>query len=98
MDVSLTLLLVVDLVAGLSRHRIHADALLRSRTNGGSGPSEQRKEAGRLPLYMMQLYRTTLSEDRPKAPAARESPTRAGDNTGLQDSDFVTSLVAKSEY
>ncbi|XP_029025860.1 nodal homolog 2-A-like [Betta splendens] len=95
---SFSLLLLVDLVAGLSRHpvhRIHADAL-RRRTTGGSAPVEQRREAGRLPLYMMQLYRTTLSEERPRSPDAGQSRSRAGDNAGLQDSDFVTSVVAKS--
>lgn len=99
-DLSFTLLLLVDLVLGLARqplHGIHPDALLRG-VNGGSRRIDQRQQAIRLPLYMMQLYRTMLSEDQVRTPAARESQPRTEDNPGLQDSDFVMSLVAKSEY
>ncbi|TKS84304.1 Nodal -like protein 2-A [Collichthys lucidus] len=44
---------------------------------------------------MMQLYRTMLTEDRARTPAA-VSHTREEDNPVLHDSDSVISLVAKS--
>ncbi|KAG7499433.1 nodal-like 2-A-like [Solea senegalensis] len=54
----------------------------------------QRQQSTKLPLYMMQLYRTMLTEDR--RAAVPMSPIRAEDNPGLHDSDSVISLVAKS--
>ncbi|XP_040013895.1 nodal-related 1 [Xiphias gladius] len=73
---------------------MHPDALLRGM---GSGRTvQQRQQTSRLPLYMMQLYRTMLTEDRAKTAAASVSQTRTEDNPGLHDSDSVTSLVAKS--
>ncbi|XP_059214432.1 nodal-related 1 [Centropristis striata] len=82
-------LLLVDLVLGLAAHSfagMHPDALLRG-MSAGSRRIVQRQQSSRLPLYMMQLYRTMLTEDRTPVPE---------DNPGLHDSDSVISLVAKS--
>ncbi|KAF0031082.1 hypothetical protein F2P81_015637 [Scophthalmus maximus] len=57
----------------------------------------QQSTTGRLPLYMMQLYRNMLTEDR-RAGAVADIVSLAGpqeDNPGLHDSDSVVSLVAK---
>ncbi|KAM6975159.1 nodal-related 1 [Tautogolabrus adspersus] len=71
------------------------DALLHG-ISGGSRRTEQRQHASRLPLYMMQLYRTMLTEDRARTTAASMEHTKAEDSAGLHDSDSVISLVAKS--
>ncbi|GLD55166.1 nodal homolog 2-A-like protein [Lates japonicus] len=92
-DFSFALLLLVDLVLGQPFPRMHPDALLRGMT---SRRTVQRQQTGRLPLYMMQLYRTMLTEDRTRIPAASVSQTRMEDNPALHDSDSVISLVAKS--
>lgn len=87
-DFSFALWLLLDLAAALSLPPlpgIHPDARLRG-MNGGQS---------RLPLYMMQLYRTMLTEDRARTPAARVSQPRTEDEPGLHDS--VISLVAKSK-
>ncbi|XP_023259022.1 nodal homolog 2-A-like [Seriola lalandi dorsalis] len=89
---ALLLLLLVDLALGLSP-RMHPDALLRGM---GSRRTVQRQLTSKLPLYMMQLYRTMLTEDRAGTPAATVSQTRTEDNAGLHDSDSVISHVAKS--
>ncbi|XP_044029834.1 nodal homolog 2-A-like [Siniperca chuatsi] len=94
----LLLLLLVDLLLGLAAQPfpgMHPDALLRG-MNGGSRRTVHRQQASRLPLYMMQLYRTMLTEDRARTPAASVSHSGTEDNPGLHDSDSVVSLVAKS--
>lgn len=99
-DFSFALLLLVDLVLGLAAQPfpgMHPDTLLRG-MSGGSRRTVHRQQASRLPLYMMQLYRTMLTEDRARTPVASVSHTRTEDNPGLHDSDSVISLVAKSEY
>ncbi|KAM7369178.1 hypothetical protein PAMP_013471 [Pampus punctatissimus] len=86
----------MDLVLALAMQPfpgMHPDAVLRG-MNGGSRRTVQRQKASRLPLYMMQLYRTMLTEDRARTPAATVSQTE--DNPGLRDSDSVISLVAKN--
>ncbi|KAM3599810.1 uncharacterized protein V6R79_011924 [Siganus canaliculatus] len=97
-DSSFALLLVLDLVLGLvakSFPGVHPHTLLRG-MKGGSGHSVQRQQSNRLPLYMMQLYRTMLTEDRARTPAATVSHVRMEDNPALHDSDSVISHVAKS--
>ncbi len=96
-DFSFALLLLVDLVLGQPFPGMRPDALLRG-MSGGSRRTVHRQQASRLPLYMMQLYRTMLTEDRARTPAASVSHTSTEDNPGLHDSDSVISLVAKSEY
>lgn len=94
------LLLLVDLVLGLAAQTfpgMHPDALLRG-MSAGSRRTVQRQQDSRLPLYMMQLYRTMLTEDKDRTPAASLSHIRVEDNPGLHASDSVVSLVAKSEY
>ncbi|XP_057675772.1 nodal homolog 2-A-like [Corythoichthys intestinalis] len=68
---------------------MHPDKRLRGSINP-SGITVQRRIIGGLPLFMMQLYRTMQTENQ----AGDKSWTE--DNTGLHDSDYVTSLVAKS--
>ncbi|XP_073334484.1 nodal-related 1 [Pagrus major] len=63
---------------------------------GGSTRSVHRHQGSRLPLYMMQLYRTMLTEERAGTPASVSTHTRTEDNPALHDSDSVISLVAKS--
>ncbi|XP_049909019.1 nodal-related 1 [Epinephelus moara] len=95
---ALLLLLLVDLVLGLAAQTfpgMHPDALLRG-MSAGSRRTVQRQQGSRLPLYMMQLYRTMLTEDRDRTPAASLSHIRVEDNPGLHASDSVVSLVAKS--
>ncbi|XP_020511544.3 nodal-related 1 [Labrus bergylta] len=70
---------------------MHPVALLH-----GSRRTEHRQHASRLPLYMMQLYRTMLTEDRAKTTTASVEHTKTEDSAGLHDSDSVISLVAKS--
>uniref|UniRef100_UPI0037E97238 nodal-related 1 n=1 Tax=Semicossyphus pulcher TaxID=241346 RepID=UPI0037E97238 len=74
---------------------MHPDALLRG-MRGGSSRTVQRQHTSKLPLYMMQLYRTMLTEDRARPPAASVSHAKTEDSHGLHDSDSVISLVAKS--
>lgn len=60
-----------------------------------------RMQGTRLPLYMMQLYRTMLTEDRARSPAHSlrlNGVMMEQDNPALHHSDSVISLVAKSEY
>ncbi|XP_028458021.1 nodal homolog 2-A-like [Perca flavescens] len=97
-DFSFALLLLVDLVLGLGAQPfpgLRPDALLRGMS---AGPRRivQRQQASRLPFYMMQLYRTMLTDDRDRTPAASVSHMMTEDNPGLHDSDSVISLVAKS--
>ncbi|CAG04918.1 unnamed protein product [Tetraodon nigroviridis] len=94
-EFSLALLLLVDLVLG-AQPWMHPNALLRGRDEG-SGRTEQRQQVSRLPLYMMQLYRTMLTEDRERTAAASVSRSGPEDNPALHHSDSVISLVAKSE-
>ncbi|KAK5851841.1 hypothetical protein PBY51_023362 [Eleginops maclovinus] len=97
MDFSFALLLLVDLVVCLGAQPftgMHPDALLRGRSSG-SKHIMQRKQTNRLPFYMMQLYRTVLTEERAKTLANSLSHTMTED-PALQDSDSVISLVAKS--
>ncbi|XP_075936069.1 nodal homolog 2-A-like [Anarhichas minor] len=98
-DFSFALLLLVDLVLGLSAQPfpvMHPDALLRGMSAGSRRTVRRQQQSSRLPLYMMQLYRTMLNEDWDKTPAASVSHIRAEDNPVLQASDSVVSLVAKS--
>ncbi|XP_072309620.1 nodal homolog [Eucyclogobius newberryi] len=69
---------------------LHPNAVLRERSAGS------RQQSSRLPLYMMQLYRTMLTEDRVTSPETGLGRSRIEDNPGLHDADSVTSLVAKS--
>ncbi|XP_029300948.1 LOW QUALITY PROTEIN: nodal homolog [Cottoperca gobio] len=94
-DFYFALLLLVDLVVCVAAQPfpgMHHDALL---TSAGSRLIVQRQQTSRLPLYMMQLYRTMLTEDRVRAPAASVSHTMTEDPS-RQESDSVISLVAKS--
>ncbi|XP_008280590.1 nodal homolog 2-A-like [Stegastes partitus] len=101
--VDLVLLLVlVDLFLRLDAQpplQMRPDALLRS-TDGRSGGSRNpvlRHKGSRLPLYMMQLYRTMLAESRARTSAVDASQTETQEDIpGLQDADSVTSLVANS--
>ncbi|XP_077398890.1 nodal homolog [Vanacampus margaritifer] len=65
---------------------MHPEALLRA-SIGRSRLTLQRRKAGGLPVFMMQLYRTMLRDG---------DKSWAEDKSGLHDSDSVTSLVAKS--
>lgn len=94
-DFSFALLLLVDLAQPFSGMR--PNAVLRGMMDS-RGPVQQRQQVSRLPLYMMQLYRTMLTEDREKTPAATVGHAGVEDNPALHDSDSVVSLVAKSEY
>ncbi|CAJ1071212.1 nodal homolog 2-A-like [Xyrichtys novacula] len=97
-DFSFVLFLIVDLGLGLaaqSLSRIHPDAQLHG-ISSGSRHTEHRPHSQRLPLYMMQLYRTMLTEDRARSTASSMRHAKAEDSTGLHDSDSVVSLVAKS--
>lgn len=99
-DFSFALLLLVDLVLGLAAQPfpgLRPDALLRG-MSGGPRRIVQRQQTSRLNLYMMQLYRTMLTEDRAKTPMASVGRIWTEDNPALHDSDSVISLVAKSEY
>lgn len=95
-DFSFALLLLLDLAPALAGTR--HDALLGGAGGGGSGRTAQRQQFSRLPVYMMQLYRTMLTEDRARTPAPSVSHAGTEDNPGLHASDSVISLVAKSEY
>ncbi|MEQ2256808.1 hypothetical protein ILYODFUR_027920 [Ilyodon furcidens] len=93
--------LLVDLVLGLSAQPFHGmlpDALFREMPGRSGGPRRavQRQQGSRLPLYMIQLYRTMRTEDRTRYPTA-SSRTGREDIPGLHDSDSVISLVAKSQ-
>ncbi|KAM9793662.1 nodal homolog 2-A-like [Syngnathus typhle] len=68
---------------------MHPDALLRAMSSR-SELTSQRRKAGGLPVFMMQLYRTMLTENH------AGDMTWTEDNPGLHHSDYVTSLVAKS--
>lgn len=93
-DFSFALLLLVDLALGLSGQSFPGLRVM----NGGSRRTHQRQQASRLPLYMMQLYRTMLIEDQASTPTTTAGQTWMEDNPGLHNSDSVISLVAKSEY
>lgn len=94
MEFSFALFLLVDLAVGAQPFAgMHPNALLRG-NDGGSRGTVQRQQVSRLPLYMMQLYRTMLTEDRERTAAAS---VRTEDNPVLHASDSVISLVAKSE-
>ncbi|XP_053267756.1 nodal homolog 2-A-like [Pleuronectes platessa] len=80
-------LLLVDLVVA------QPDARFRA---AGSRRTVLRRQSTRLPLYMMQLYRTMLTDDRHAGIPAAGIVSRAEDNLVLHDSDAVVSLVAKS--
>ncbi|TNM91839.1 hypothetical protein fugu_018850 [Takifugu bimaculatus] len=96
MEFSLALFLLVDLVLGAQPHAgMHPNTLLRG-TDEGSRGAAQRQQVSRLPLYMMQLYRTMLTEDRERTAASSVSRGRPEDNPALHHSDSVISLVAKS--
>ncbi|XP_041826352.1 nodal homolog 2-A-like [Melanotaenia boesemani] len=89
--VEFTFFLLVDLAVCLApqpSQRMYHDSLIRG-MSGRSDGSKRAAQPSRLPLYMMQLYQTMLTDDRARAPAAREDPR-------LHDSDSVISLVAKS--
>ncbi len=90
-DFSFALFLLLDLVLGLAAQPFPG-------MSSGSTRAVKRQQGSRLPLYMMQLYRTMLTEDRARVQASSASHIRAEDNPALHDSDSVISLVAKSEY
>jgi len=95
--------LLVDLVLVLAtqpQQGMHPDSLLRGMIGRPDSfrRAVQRTQSGRLPLYMMQLYRTMLNDDRGRTTAAKVKQATKEDNLGLYDSDSVISLVAKSEY
>ncbi|KAJ0057449.1 hypothetical protein NL108_006132 [Boleophthalmus pectinirostris] len=69
---------------------LHPNAVLREKSAGS------RHQSTRLPLYMMQLYHTMLTEDRVRNLEISLGRSRLEDNPGLHDSDSVTSLVAKT--
>lgn len=100
MEFSFALVLLVDLVLGAQPSAgTHPDTLLRGTDEGSRGAvqQQQQQQVSRLPLYMMQLYRTMLSEDRERTAASSVSRSRPEDNPALHHSDSVISLVAKSE-
>ncbi|KAM4719227.1 nodal homolog 2-A-like [Anableps anableps] len=90
-----TFLLLVDLDLSLSAQLQGTlpDVLFRGMT--GSRRTVQRHQGNRLPLYMMQLYRTMQTEDKIRSPADSGS-IGTEDIPDLHDSDTVISLVAKS--
>lgn len=95
MELSLALFLLMDLVLGAQPGAgRRPDTLLRGPDEGSRGAVQQ---VSRLPLYMMQLYRTMLTEDRGRTAASSLSRSRPEDNPALHRSDSVISLVAKSE-
>lgn len=95
---ALFLPLLLDSVLAAQLHPgMRPNALLRGTEHDSRG-SVQRQHQPRLPLYMMQLYRTMLTEDRHRTAAASVSHTGEDSNPALHDSDSVISLVAKSEY
>lgn len=97
MEFSFALFLLMDLVLGAQPYSgMHPNTLLRG-TDEGSRGAVQRQQVSRLPLYMMQLYRTMLTEDRERTAAPSVSRSRPEDNPALHHSDSVISLVAKSE-
>ncbi|CAL9683669.1 unnamed protein product [Knipowitschia caucasica] len=91
MDLSfalLKLLVTLVVVSGAPRFSgLHPNMVLRDRS------ARSRHQSTRLPLYMMQLYRTMLTEDQANSPDIADPEE---DNPGLHDSDSVTSLIAKS--
>lgn len=91
MEFSFTLFLLVVLV-DLASAGMHPGG-----PDGGSRGAVQGQQVSRLPLYMMQLYRTMLTEDRERTAASSVSRSRPEDNPALHHSDSVISLVAKSE-
>lgn len=96
LTVEFALFLLVDLVLSLCAQPFHGmrpDALFRGMTGRSVG---SRRAGNRLPVYMMQLYRTMKTEDRTRSSADISSIKRE-DIPVLHESDFVISLVAKSE-
>ncbi|XP_043952274.1 nodal homolog 2-A-like [Gambusia affinis] len=95
LTVEFALFLLVDLVLSLCAQPFHGmrpDALFRGMTGRSVG---SRRAGNRLPVYMMQLYRTMKTEDRTRSSADISSIKRE-DIPVLHESDFVISLVAKS--
>lgn len=98
MEFPVALFLLVDLVVGAQRLAgLHPSALLRGKGEGSGGPVPL-QQGGKLPLYMMQLYRTMVTEDRERTPATSVNHSGSEDNPALHHSDSVVSLVAKSEF
>lgn len=98
-DFSCALLLLVDVVVCLAVQpppELHPDTPLRGMTSGSRRTVQRHRTKG-LPLYMLQLYRTMLNENRGRTPAASVGRTGPEDNRGLQESDSVISFVAKSK-
>ncbi|XP_038154916.1 nodal homolog 2-A-like [Cyprinodon tularosa] len=92
--------LLVDLVWSISAQPFGGtppDALLRGvkAPSGGFRRSMQRQQGNKLPLYMMQLYRTMRSGDRAGFSAASSRIGR-DELPVLKDADSVISLIAKS--
>lgn len=100
-DFSFALLLLVDLALALAAQPfpgMHPDALLRGMSSSPRRTVHRHRATG-LPLYMMQLYRTMLTDERAMTPPANVSHhAEMDDNPALHESDSVISLVAKSEY
>ncbi|XP_045922188.1 nodal-related 1 [Micropterus dolomieu] len=98
-DFSFALLLLVDLALALAAQPfpgMHPDALLRGMSSSPRRTVHRHRATG-LPLYMMQLYRTMLTDERAMTPPANVSHhAEMDDNPALHESDSVISLVAKS--
>lgn len=94
-DSSFALLLLVDLVLGFAAQAfpgLHPDALLRGMSDG-SRRAVQRQQTSRPNLYMMQLYRTMLTEDRARTPTASVSRIRTEDNPALHQLFILQSVI-----
>lgn len=89
-SIGLLLVLLLDLVLAQQDSLISAIGSRRT-------VRRQQGTTNRLPLYMMQLYRTMLTEDR-RVRGPDAVPIRTEENPGLHQADSVVSLVAKSEY
>lgn len=94
-EFSFALFLLLDLVLG-AQALMHPDPLLCEKDAESRG-TVQRQQVNKLPLYMMELYRTMLSEDQERTTAAQVNRSGPEDNPALHNSDSVISLVAKSE-
>ncbi|XP_024917989.1 nodal homolog [Cynoglossus semilaevis] len=88
-SIGLLLVLLLDLVLAQQDSLISAIGSRRT-------VRRQQGTTNRLPLYMMQLYRTMLTEDRRGRGGPDAVPIRTEENPGLHQADSVVSLVAKS--
>ena len=85
-------------------HRMRALSRSPARQGATVRRPVQQQSHGGLPMYMMQLYRTLLAEDRAAAsPHHRHTSSAASrpkseENPRLHQSDSVVSLVAESKF